>query len=301
MAAYDVSELLETGNPWTKDARISTLPVFKNPFTVDWSGAITAYNIPDHELTDTLYRLADVFHFKRAEIRDMNYYLYIDNNDDMVRAFKDGGYGLLCSSEKRDSIFENSEIVNKPTREGYKKAIEHFMQEYPSVFPYGKPVCSSWNTYDYDGKKIWEFSVYDSKGSLAEQIVSFNFKNTIFHIDEDNKLFGFDRYQSDSFESVGDYPIVTLEKARELLLAGKYYSLSFDKPSDQYMKAVELCYVKWYTLQYYMPYYKFYIEQTDDIVPTGLKGIKNYGIYYVPAVPSQYFSNYDSLNFKFNQ
>ena len=48
-----------------------------------------------------------------------------------------------------------------------------------------------------------------------------------------------------------------------------------------------------------MPYYKFYVELPEDENRLG-HGLKNYGIYYVPAVEGKYIENMPIYNGSFN-
>jgi hypothetical protein len=88
---------------------------------------------------------------------------------------------------------------------------------------------------------------------------------------------------------VGDYPIISLAQAKKLLSKGKYItSVPDEMPDLKYVKKAELVYKTGELEEYYMPYYRFYVEMPNE---ENEYGLKTYGIYYVPAVDKAYISN----------
>jgi hypothetical protein len=65
----------------------------------------------------------------------------------------------------------------------------------------------------------------------------------------------------------------------------------------EYVAKVELVYRTGGTEQYFMPYYRFYVELPDMERENGLK---TYGAYYVPAVEGEYISNMPVWDGRFN-
>lgn len=63
-----------------------------------------------------------------------------------------------------------------------------------------------------------------------------------------------------------------------------------------YIAKVELIYRTGASEQYYMPYYRFYVE----IPELEEDGLKTYGAYYVPAIESQYITNMPLWDGAFN-
>ena len=121
---------------------------------------------------------------------------------------------------------------------------------------------------------------------------------TTFHCDDEGKLFIARIYQPDLSVKVGDYPIISREQARELLVNGSYLtSVPYEIPGSEYVKKVELIYRTGTHEQYFMPYYRFYVELPEEEQENGRK---TYGAYYVPAVDRSYISNMPTWDGSFN-
>ena len=65
-------------------------------------------------------------------------------------------------------------------------------------------------------------------------------------------------------------------------------SVPFEIPGEEFVKKVELIYRTEGYDEYYMPYYRFYVEIPEAELENRLK---TYGAYYVPAVESSYISD----------
>lgn len=97
---------------------------------------------------------------------------------------------------------------------------------------------------------------------------------------------------------VGNYPIITPKQASELLLNGNFLtSVPYEMPGSEYVRKMELVYRTGEWEEYYMPYYRFYVELPEDELENGLK---TYGVYYVPAVDGTYISNMPTWDGSFN-
>ena len=99
-------------------------------------------------------------------------------------------------------------------------------------------------------------------------------------------------------EKLGDYPIISSDEALELLGEGKYITsvAQYDFPGTEYAGMVELVYRVTDLEEYYIPYYRFYVE-----IPEGAEdGKKLYGAYYVPAVRQEYISDMTVWDGHFN-
>ena len=93
-------------------------------------------------------------------------------------------------------------------------------------------------------------------------------------------------------ESLGNYPIISLEEAIGLLKQGKYAtSVCVDFLGVQAVKKAELVYYVSSFAEYFVPYYKFYVEiEQDGTITEELPGIKSYGAFYVPAIKDKYIA-----------
>ena len=84
--------------------------------------------------------------------------------------------------------------------------------------------------------------------------------------------------------TVGAYPLVTVDQARQRLAAGQHLSAWEPFPGEDRVKRVDLQYLARQTDRYFMPYYVFWAECDD-----GEQGVC-YRPYYVPAVADAYIA-----------
>lgn len=68
-------------------------------------------------------------------------------------------------------------------------------------------------------------------------------------------------------------------------------------PGKEYIKKAELIYRVDVRSEYYIPYYRFYIELPEAERDGGMK---TYGAYYVPAVEGKYIENMPLWDGSFN-
>jgi hypothetical protein len=174
-----------------------------------------------------------------------------------------------------------------------------FIGEYRKIIDMKKPIISVYEgDYNIYGKQLYNMFLYEGSGSLTDRIINYHFNRVYFHPDDYGRLCRIRIEKTDLSHKVGDYPIISLEDAKELLFDGKYITtvpyILTDK--DKVAKA-ELVYRNGGTEKYYMPYYKFFIELPNENLKNGLK---DFGVYYVPAVESKYISNMPVWDGSFN-
>lgn len=152
--------------------------------------------------------------------------------------------------------------------------------------------------YDIYRRQGYQIEFYEGKGSLTEQLVSRYLQTVLFYPNDEGRLRLARIYRTDLSEKVGDYPIISAEEAKALLLNGNYITTVPEAmPGEAYIAGVELGYRAGTRDAYAMPYYRFYVElpgmgQED--------GVKTYGAYYVPAVEGRYLTDMPVWDGSFN-
>lgn len=149
--------------------------------------------------------------------------------------------------------------------------------------------------FPYEVFNTYRFRLNEESEDTVGKILNYNLAYTEFSLSEysvegvtlTNKLC--------ASEKLGDYPIITAEEAKALLLDGKYL-ISFSKDyikdgrlSENDVKKVDLVY-RFSESRYLMPFYRFYAEIEAVPYIEGLSGLKEYGEFYVPAVKSDYIA-----------
>ncbi len=321
--AYDISELV-SANPWSEDAAITTLPVYNNPITfneqmiasgadfgkmrelllevagrmgLDTNELTVTDDVPDEatrqKITEKLQSVGDTVpdgYFDPTRLMIETEGLKIEVDQAMT---------VKISFDPAVSLPSEYNFTHHSSYEDISDVAEYLKTEYKDLIDFDDPRINiyggDYNIYSQQGYRI-EF--FDADGSNTEQIINYNFNRVAFYCNDEGKLFLARVYQPDLSEVVGDYPIITSKKAGELLSNGIYITtVPYEMPGMEYVRKVELVYRTGEQEEYYMPYYRFYVELPEM---ERAEGMKTYGAYYVPAVSSEYISNMPTWNGSFN-
>ncbi len=187
-----------------------------------------------------------------------------------------------------DSSYDDIASAAEYLKETYKDLLG---MDNPQINIYG----GDYNIYLQQSYKI-EF--YNAANNLTDLILNYNFNRTAFYCDENGDLYMARIFQPNLSKKVADYPIISAEEAKELLLNGNYITtVPYEMPGENYIAKSELVYRTSKHEEYYMPYYRFYVELPDMKKDNG---IKLYGVYYVPAVNKAYITDMPIWNGSFN-
>lgn len=287
--AYDVSEL-KNANPWSEDAELSTLPVYKNQLEHDENYLITEVDSDamEERLLEVSERLgmdASERHFERETWRQW----WIVQADEMkievdadMTATVTFEPAIQLPKEYNFNYYASYEDV-APIAGYLKETYKDFIgMENPKTDIYG-------GDYNIYFQQNYLFAFYDGSGDITNQILNYNFNRVTFSYDEEGKLSRLSFFHPDLSEKTGDYPIISADEAKTLLANGNYITtVPYEMPGLDYVKKVELIYRTGYLEEYFMPYYRFYVEIPDE---EWEEGLKTYGAYYVPAVEGSYITN----------
>lgn len=320
--AYDISELVNA-NPWNDSLDISTLPVYRNPLTYDKNFIASGADFDKmHEL---LLEVADRLGLdsEKLDITD-------DAPDKETRKMitesfeiagkkvpegyfnptkllaEENGFRIEVDQTMTATIFfdpaqslpEKYHFTYHSSYEDILSTAEYLKQKYKDLIGIDNPQINVYGgNYNDQLEQTYSIEFFDANGSETEQILNYNFNRIAFYCDDSGKLFIARIHQPDLSQKAGDYPIITSEKAEELLASGNYITNVPDKmPGLEYVRKVELVYHSETYDAYFMPYYCFYVELPEKEE----NGLKTYGAYYVPAVKGDYISNMPTWNGDFN-
>ena len=278
-ARNDISEM-DNGNPWNEDMELEKLPVYHN-------NAYHPTGVPlglgEASIKESAETTAKALHMKIIAI-----------SDTVAKEW-------MTDVEPGTVLSTTATAVNKENTleaEILAEADGHVRIEFT-----GEMLLAQ--TYLQDEKKLTEIlgyikpekyerqnelNFYDGSGDEISDILNYNFNHTTFIMnDEGDSIKMIHKCEELSCaEKIGDYPIITAEKAKKLLLKGKYLEFPYELPGEKYIAGVELVYRTGRLEKTFMPYYRFWVElpelQQDN-------ELKCYGAYYVPAVEEKYISN----------
>lgn len=274
---YDISEL-DNGNPWSESINLSTLPVYKNQI-YDSSGAGVPKGWNEDEMNQQLEQTAELLEIEILEIKTIRDGLFLTE----MEARTDQGNLVVYANGMITYYPNNIELKMPELLETYDKFLD---------FKESKVVVLQ--DYTFDGEMFQDYMLYDAAGNEMEDILNYNFNHAEIVPSYDGKVFLIRKQDQLSLaEKVGDYPIISVKEATRLLVDGKYQtSVPYDFAGKKYIEKIELIYRTGSSEEYLLPYYRFYVELTEEKNDNGLK---TYGAYYVPAVEKEYIYNIELL------
>ena len=315
--AYDVSELI-SGNPWSESDYFSMLPVYRNPINVDVRNYFKVTGMDTEKMWEVLLDMIDRLGLDNSNLEMAGPTISPDSSEPIaieeavVTAKGDGIELEVDASLFVQVIFDPPVTLPDNYNNDYyasyeeKAALGEYLQDaFSSLIGWDEPtLIVTGGGYTFSGNQSYDVEFYNGEGNLTEKILNYNFHRIEFCGDSyGNQLNRIRIFQRDCSQKLGDYPIITVEKARELLLEGKYVtSVPYEVPGEEYVASVELIYNTGLTDEYFMPYYRFYVELPEERntnKETQERGLLTYGIYFVPAVEEKYLDGNPPLHFSF--
>lgn len=315
--AYDISEY-HSGAPDGESAAFDTLPVFENP----------VYGGADFEaMEETLARTLELLGLDPAlaesawredpwEERTAKEGAHTEEEKDPLYNFgcsltlKTGEVEILVWANLETKItFDPTLVLPEEYRHsGYGADYdrmaalgEYLMETYPGLFSWmeAPEVDVQGGDYNFDGVQSWHLHVSDRGQTERDALVNSAFRDMWLCPDESGDLWIIWISWPDLTHVVGEYPVITAEEARELLLNGNYVtSVPYELPGESSIRRTELCYRKDDT-RTNIPYYRFWVEVPSYASAEEL-GLHTYGAYYVPAVEGSYIANMPTYDGSFN-
>lgn len=315
--AEDIS-VLEDLNPWNEELKIDSLPVYEmyNLSTTQMNELLKytvkkmGLTLEDSSFVKNQSPNADkipysiLMGFCEGEyhgVSDVTIVVY-GTGDVEIRFYKDDSSGKALFMPDEYCIIDRSADESDKARAG----LEYLAGEFADLLPFNSPVLNSYtekHSMDYADQYAeqktavneYKYRVYEDSENTVEKILNYNLAYAEFNRDL-NVIRGITLTDKlSASEKLGDYPIITAEEARALLLDGKYlipFSKDYIKNGElkaEDVKKVELVY-RFSESKYLVPYYRFYAEIEVVAILDGLSGVglKEYGEFYVPAVKSEY-------------
>ena len=168
-------------------------------------------------------------------------------------------------------------------------------------------------SYNIYGAKYFETFLYvNNPGDpLAKQMEDYALNRLTVYVEQDpnpgepfdalalNSLY-FDLHPFGAEDLLGSYPVMDLEGAKKALLAGRWEAMLSSAVTPEMLARAtigeaELIYMQRPWLSTAMPVYRFYLRfDPDDLeepIPALSElGLQEYYVFYVPAVPAEYFT-----------
>lgn len=186
-----------------------------------------------------------------------------------------------------------------PTYDDAHKLAEKLLAEYRDLMNFANPqICITGGYYNIDGEQSYDIVFTETGGTQTEELLEFFFHGAEFFCNEDGEPWLIHLRCTDLSDKVGDYPIITAQQAQAQLVAGHYItSCGWEMPGEAYIRKVELVYRTGEYDEYFMPYYRFYVELLEE---APVEGCMHLAAYYVPAVAEEYLAPLSTWDGRFN-
>lgn len=316
MMAYDISEL-GTANPWNAEMEIDALPVYRNlTYSAEYPSISGMVYLPQERMEEIMQNTADALHVmitsaKPTCLKDLIAGDYpeelleevwsieaVCSGGTSITAYADGEICLNFRNKKLPSGY--SFTYHDTTAEEADEVLSYLTEEYADFLQFDDPVCWSYADRTYAGKENRSYYAYDRTGDPVQDILNFNLACVQFAPDDYGSLILIRRNNAFcTSEYLGDYPIITAEDAQQALLSGSYYStvpeeyLKDGVIAEEDIAKTELIYRNRSNEEFYQPYYLFYVELDTSHFSDVPEGLKDFGLFYVPAVSPEYLSDFE--------
>lgn len=289
---YDISEL-GSNNPWNEAINLEYLPVFKNNHELNNRHSIVNPNTEKMTelMLDICTRLgldSNTLEIKDyTDGKDPRYGIELEVKTDGITVNVFADYSIKITFDPAIDIPEDYNFNYHSSLNEMQKVATYIEDEYQALIDM-ESIQESVSSIGYN--IYLQLSVdlyfYESAGTDLDRILNYNFNKIKFSPNDNGQLWIIWIYNTDISEKVADYPIITVEEAINLLEAEHYYTSAPREnfPGKEYIGKVELVYNTDYYNEFYMPYYKLYVELPPPDGAVNPNGLKNYGTYYVPAI-----------------
>ena len=260
-------------NPWNEDAVLETLPVYKNLCYNEGKLTQTYFNVI--ELKKQAEELADKLNMKYYDTQ-----VSVSDSEEVI------AYSLTTEKGTVRAFPKGSNIT---VRGSDLSLIEKHMQTAYDKNGDSKTESGVYKEYSIDGELLTTKTRSYYKGeSMTEDIISFNMQSH-YLTESGNYVTGSSDNYLNASEKIGDYPVISFNKAKEKLLRGEYISSAAEsyveggEITEDVIEKGELIYYTNGNQEYYLPYYRFYVKSYS-----GDNAIQQYAYFYVCAVADEY-------------
>lgn len=278
--ARDISELVNA-NPWNENISLAALPVFR-----------VKNDTPENKLKELITATAE-----KLNLKGFNSF----ENDGGAVFAESESIKITATDIDISVYFKKAEMLPKKYNFGYyasykdmKKSAEYLKNKYSALFKDGKYILNLYGgDCDIYGRRQYHISFYKDSDDIVQKIINYNFYKTYFTPNNNGELEHISTVLPDLGDKIGNYPVISPDKAKELLYDGKYVTSSPTaiKKSDKTAQT-ELVYRFAPWEKYYIPYYRFFVaEKRTGNESLEKQGFKCYCAYYVPAVEEKYIAN----------
>lgn len=317
LMAYDISDL-DTSNPWTSDTELTSMPVYRN---LAYNDMRIAVYLSEDQMKEIAENTASSLKTKIGDTKVTYVRDFVHVESGAYDGILDGVYSVEaeCSNDSTITVYGDGQIritfdknhlpanlsftYNRTTAKQAQKTLKYLAKKYSDLLGFDSPEYFSYADRTFSGDENRSYGVFNKSQDIVQSILNYNLSCASFAPDDNGDLMCI--WLSNPYcssEYIGDYPIISETDAKNALLSDSYYSsvptdnIRGGKISESDIAKTELVYRN-YHAEYYQPYYKFYVD-LDTSAFNMDENLKNYGIFYVPAVEADYLEDFSpDVNF----
>ena len=291
---FDESEF-EIGYLSAENSKFDTLPVYKNGVFAE--GGIPG-TLPKEEREKKIRDAATALGLENVSFEEAGYTGGRQTNA------KAEGVSFACYGDGTLSIFFDTPLKlsekyrdldqDTSSEEVLKEMLLDLAEQYSDLFQMEAPQVLIEADRSFDGTMGRRFYLFDAGEDDVQDLLNSAFRlvQIGFSSSEGVHVIHLNDYLVGA-EKIGDYPLISVDHAKELLSEGKYFtSVPYDVDFEKDIVRCELTYKVSFAQEVLIPYYRFWVEIRDP----GLNfagseiGLKTFGAFYVPAVAEEYLA-----------
>ena len=214
----------------------------------------------------------EYLYFNECSISEKGIQVIVKDNKDTVIIFS---LSLALEKCQKENEYDQIVLIAKQLQEMFPKICGVDKYQYDI----------NGGDYTIDGRQKWRIAFVLKKESVEEKnIINYNFHRIEVSLDENNNVYSITIHNENLNNKIGDYPIITVEEAKNRLLEQRYWMSATYPPNQDNISKIELIYKTSNYHKYYAPYYRFWVSNGEKIQ----NGLEIYLTFYISAIEEKY-------------
>lgn len=242
------SSLLDHNVPYNCYQNEKILPVYENTTAEDEA---YLYKIDSDELLEILIQGAEKIGYEGYEVEYLKADPYLINSP--VYLISDfGKLDLFKRDQMQLRINEECHLlIGGNTQQEKLKSVQKLIEKHGNLFPFEDPYIDVYLISNYESQK-WRIRICETGHTQEETLVNHQLNYAEIYENEKGEVESVIYQMTDLSKLTGNYPIKSCDEAGKLLHADYEYAEMIYEPVGIY----------------YIPYYRFYIRNDQDIIET---------------------------------
>ena len=187
----------------------------------------------------------EYLYFNECSISEKGIQVIVKDNKDTVIIFS---LSLALEKCQKENEYDQIVLIAKQLQEMFPKICGVDKYQYDI----------NGGDYTIDGRQKWRIAFVLKKESVEEKnIINYNFHRIEVSLDENNNVYSITIHNENLNNKIGDYPIITVEEAKNRLLEQRYWMSATYPPNQDNISKIELIYKTSNYHKYFAPYYCF--------------------------------------------